>query len=159
MDKSGKSVFVQRDEKTAKAKAAEMIRQLQGRFARAMEIFDAGIDDVLRNLHYPIERLSPEIRCRTRVVDIFPHCGACLRLIGMLQVEVHEDWLTSDKADLQFDDTPAGESAAKVVFMAAGGHKLNCVNGKRKDDTKETRWLLTSDSLTSCWPTTRSQKT
>ena len=34
MDTAGKSVFVQRDENSAKAKAAEMIRQLQGRFAR-----------------------------------------------------------------------------------------------------------------------------
>ena len=112
MDKAGKSVIVQRDEKSTKAKAAEMIRQLQGRFAKAMEIFEAGIDDVLRYLHYPpphrtrlssnnpIERLSLEIRRRTRVVGIFPHRGACLRLIGMVPVEIHEDWLTSDKAYL-----------------------------------------------------------
>src|ERR1700730_16115324 len=39
------------------------------------------------------------------------------------------------------------------------GYKLNCVNGHRKDHTKETRWLLTSNSSTSCWRTTRNQKT
>jgi transposase-like protein len=127
-----KAVFVQRDEKSAKAKAADVIRQFQSRFAKAMEIFEGGIDDVLSYLHYPpphrtrlssnnpIERLNQEIRRRTRVVGIFPHRGACLRLIGMLLVEIHEDWLTDDKAYLTFDDAPAEESPAKLVSMAAG---------------------------------------
>jgi putative transposase len=127
-----KAVFVQRDEKSAKAKAADVVRQFQSRFAKAVEIFEAGIDDVLSYLHYPpphrtrlssnnpIERLNQEIRRRTRVVGIFPHRGACLRLIGMLLVEMHEDWLTDDKAYLTFDDAPAEESSAKLVPMAAG---------------------------------------
>ena len=46
--------------------------------------------------------------------------AACLRLIGMLLVEKHEDRLTDDKAYLTFDDAPAEDSAAKVVSMAAG---------------------------------------
>lgn len=125
-----KAVFVQRDEKSAKLKAAELVRQFQSRFAKAMEVFEAGIEDVLSYLHYsqphrtrisstnPLERLNLEIRRRTRVVGIFPHRGACLRLIGMLLVEKHEDWLTDDKAYLGFDDAPAEESGTKVVPMA-----------------------------------------
>ena len=53
------------------------------------------------------------------MVGIIPHRGACLRLIGMLLVEIQEDWLTTDKAYLKLDDAPAEESAAKVVSMAA----------------------------------------
>jgi transposase-like protein len=127
-----KAVFVQRDEKSAKAKAAELVRQYQPRFVKAMETFEAGIDDVLSYLHYPqphrvrisstnpLERLNLEIRRRTRVVGIFPHTGACLRLIGMVLVEKHEDWLTDEKAYLTFDDAPAEEAGAKLVTMAAG---------------------------------------
>ena len=48
-----KAVFVQRDEKSAKAKAADLVRQFQARFAKAMEIFEAGIDDVLSYLALP----------------------------------------------------------------------------------------------------------
>ena len=126
-----KGVFVQRDERSAKAKAADLVKQFQNRFAKAMDVFEAGIDDVLSYLHYPaghririsstnpLERLNREIRRRTRVVGIFPHRGACLRLIGMLLVEIHEDWLTDDKAYLLFDDAPAEEPATKVVSMAA----------------------------------------
>ena len=127
-----KAVLVQRDEKSAQAKAAELVRQFQTRFVKAMEIFEAGIEDVLSYLHYPqphrvrisstnpVERLNLEIRRRTRVVGIFPHANACLRLIGMLLVEKHEDWLTDDKAYLSFDDSPAEEPAGKVVPMAVG---------------------------------------
>jgi transposase-like protein len=125
------AVFVQRDEKSAKTKAADLVRQFQSRFAKAMEIFEAGIDDVLSYLHYPqphrvrisstnpLERLNLEIRRRTRVVGIFPNPAACLRLIGMLLVEKNDDWLTDDKAYLTFDDAPVEESTAKVVSMAA----------------------------------------
>jgi len=125
-----KAVFVQRDEKSAKAKAADLVKQFQGRFLKAMEIFEAGIEDVLSYLHYPqshrtrvsstnpLERLNLEIRRRTRVVGIFPHAGACTRLIGMLLLEKHEDWLTEDKAYLTFDNAIAEESPAKVVAMA-----------------------------------------
>lgn len=127
-----KAVFVQRDKKSAETKAADLVRQLQTRFAKAMEIFEAGIDDVLSYLHYPqhhrtrisstnpLERLNLEIRRRTRVVGIFPNVAACLRLIGMLLVEKNDDWLTDDKAYLTFDDAPAEDAAAKVVSMAAG---------------------------------------
>jgi transposase-like protein len=127
-----KAVFVQRDEKSAKTKAADLVRQFQSRFAKAMEIFEAGVDDVLSYLHYPqqhrvrisstnpLERLNLEIRRRTRVVGIFPNPSACLRLIGMLLVEKNDDWLTDEKAYLTFDDAPVEESAAKVVSMAAG---------------------------------------
>ncbi len=126
-----KAVFVQRDEKSAKLKAAELIKQFQNRFGKAMEIFEAGIEDVLSYLHYPaghrvrisstnpIERLHLEIRRRTRVVGIFPNRAACLRLIGMVLVEMHEDWLTDDKAYLTFETGVADDGAGKVVPMAA----------------------------------------
>ena len=72
------AVFVQRDEKSAKAKAAaDLVRSFQPRFTRAMEIFEAGIDDVLSYLHYPqphrvrissTNRWSGGPRCYKRVL-------------------------------------------------------------------------------------------
>ena len=127
-----KAVFVQRDENSAKQKAADLVRQFQSRFAKAMEIFEAGIDDALSYLHYPqahrtrisstnpLERLNLELRRRTRVVGIFPHANACIRMIGMQLVEKNEDWLTDEKAYLSFDEALAEESARKIVPMAAG---------------------------------------
>jgi putative transposase len=41
-----------------------------------------------------LERLNQEIKCRTRVVRIFPNRGSCLRLVTALAVEHSEEWLT-----------------------------------------------------------------
>lgn len=40
-----------------------------------------------------LERFNEEIRCRTRVVRIFPNRESCLRLVRALAVETHEGWL------------------------------------------------------------------
>ena len=46
-----KAVFVQRDEGSAKAKAAELIGQYRTRLGKAMEVFENGMEDVLSYLH------------------------------------------------------------------------------------------------------------
>lgn len=39
-----------------------------------------------------LERLSREVKRRTRVVSIFPNETACLRLISAFLMEVNEEW-------------------------------------------------------------------
>jgi len=41
-----------------------------------------------------LERLSREIKRRTRVVSIFPNEAACLRLISAVLMEIDEAWQT-----------------------------------------------------------------
>ena len=41
-----------------------------------------------------VERLNEEIRRRTRVVRLFPHAAACLRLVTALCVEQSEEWVS-----------------------------------------------------------------
>ena len=45
----------------------------------------------LRTSNY-LERLSQEIKRRTRVVRVFPNEGSCLRLISAILMEVSEEW-------------------------------------------------------------------
>lgn len=71
-----------------------------------MEIFEAGIDDALSFMAFPIEHhrklwstnpiehLNREIRRRTRSVGIFPNHASALRLITMVLIEQTEDWAT-----------------------------------------------------------------
>jgi len=49
-----------------------------------------------------LERLSREIKRRTRVVSIFPNEAACLRLISAVLMEIDEDWQT-DRIYLTLD--------------------------------------------------------
>ena len=127
-----RTIFAQPDHATAMTQLRKVADGLRGRFAQAAALLADAAEDILayrhlplehqRQLHStnPLERLNKEIRRRTRVVGIFPHRSACIRLIGMLLVESHEDWLTDDKAYLTFDDAPAEQTAGKVVSMAAG---------------------------------------
>ncbi len=56
-----------------------------------------------------LERLSQEIKRRTRVVRIFPNEGACLRLISALCIEQNEEWLTG-KQYLRMDELYEGQN-------------------------------------------------
>jgi transposase-like protein len=49
-----------------------------------------------------LERLSREIKRRTRVVSIFPNEAACLRLISAVLMEIDETWQT-DRIYLTFE--------------------------------------------------------
>jgi transposase-like protein len=49
-----------------------------------------------------LERLSREIKRRTRVVSIFPNEAACLRLVSAVLMEIHEEWQT-DRMYLAFE--------------------------------------------------------
>lgn len=56
-----------------------------------------------------LERLSQEIKRRTRVVRIFPNEEACLRLISALCIEQNEEWLTG-KRYLTMEELYEGEN-------------------------------------------------
>jgi putative transposase len=50
-----------------------------------------------------LERISQEIKRRTRVVRIFPNEAACLRLVSAILMEISEEWETG-KVYLTMDD-------------------------------------------------------
>lgn len=41
-----------------------------------------------------MERTNREIRRRTRVATLFPNEASCLRLVGSVLMEIHEEWIT-----------------------------------------------------------------
>jgi transposase-like protein len=43
---------------------------------------------------YNLERISSEIKRRTRVVGIFSNAALCLRLVSAILMEVSEGWVT-----------------------------------------------------------------
>jgi putative transposase len=50
-----------------------------------------------------LERLSREIKRRTRVVSIFPNEAACLRLISAILMEINEEWQADDRIYLTIE--------------------------------------------------------
>lgn len=51
----------------------------------------------------PLELLNREIKRRTRVVRIFPNEQSLLRLVTAVLVEIHDDWVGSQKRYMKFD--------------------------------------------------------
>ena len=50
-----------------------------------------------------LERLSREIKRRTRVVSIFPNEAACLRLISAILMEINEEWQVDNRIYLTIE--------------------------------------------------------
>ena len=90
--------------------ASELAAHWRGSHPRIAEHIDEHIDEHIEEclscLAFPdshrrrirttngLERFNQEIKCRTRVVRIFPNRQACLRLVSALAVEQSEEWLT-----------------------------------------------------------------
>jgi transposase-like protein len=96
--------FEQPDAAAAKAQAERIGSRYRKVCSKAMEIFEAGVEDALSFMSFPvehhrklwstnpIEHLNREIRRRTRSVGIFPNHASALRLITMILIEQTEDW-------------------------------------------------------------------
>jgi len=101
-----KAVFAQVSMAGAQRAIADLRERFRESLKKAMAIFDAGVDDALAFLAYPlehhrkissnnpIEHLNKEIRRRTRSIGIFPSVASALRLITMVLIEQSEDWMT-----------------------------------------------------------------
>lgn len=101
-----KAVFAQVSLESARRVIADVRARFAGSLSKAMAIFDAGVDDALAFLVFPlehhrkiasnnpVEHLNKEIRRRTRSVGIFPSDKSALRLITMILIEQSEAWMT-----------------------------------------------------------------
>lgn len=45
----------------------------------------------------PLERVNKEIKRRSRVVGIFPNDAAVIRLVGAIMIDLHDEWVASDR--------------------------------------------------------------
>jgi len=109
MAKGLKRIF--RADAAAQARAAfgELVENLAGKAARAVEVLEDGLEDSLTVLALPekyrrrlrttnmAERLNDEVRRREKVIRIFPNEASAQRLIGALLAEQHEVWFTGKR--------------------------------------------------------------
>jgi putative transposase len=97
-------LFHQPDQDAALTFFGTLRAQYGASCAKAIQILEDGLGDVLAFMAFPrehwsrisstnpIERINKEIRRRTRVIGVFPNVDSALRLIGMILLEQTEDW-------------------------------------------------------------------
>jgi len=116
-----KSIFESPDIYFASSRVDEIITKYKSIYPKFSDKLEEGIEDTLACYQFPeshrrrvrttnmLERLSQEIKRRTRVVRIFPNEEACLRLISALCIEQNEEWLTG-KRYLCMEELHEGEN-------------------------------------------------
>jgi transposase-like protein len=108
-----RTVFNAPDRPTAEAYLAKLVQKYEQSASRLADWLEKNVPQGFTAFDFPpthrrrirtsngLERLSREIRRRTRVVSIFPNEASCLRLISAILMEVDEEWQTG-KAYLSF---------------------------------------------------------
>ena len=102
-----RTIFAQPDATQVHAQFARVVDQLTGQFPAAAEFLIDAETDLLAFSSFPPEhwrqiwsnnpqeRLNREVRRRTDVVGIFPNRAACVRLVGAVLAEQHDEWLVA----------------------------------------------------------------
>jgi transposase-like protein len=104
-----RTIFAQPDPATAASTWDEVRDQLAGRFPKIGPLMDQAKAEVLAfstfpRAHWskiwstnPLERVNKEIKRRARVVGIFPHEAAVIRLVGAVLADMHDEWQSGER--------------------------------------------------------------
>jgi transposase-like protein len=110
-----RTIFNAPDQMTAEGYLAQAVARYANTASRLSAWMEENIPEGLTVFSFPkkhwrrirttnnLERVSQEIKRRTRVVRIFPNEEACLRLVSAILMEISEEWETG-KIYLAFDD-------------------------------------------------------
>jgi len=109
-----RNIFNAPDLVTAQAWLNEMVMKYQFKYTKLADWLELNVPEGLTVFSFPakhhrrirtinmLERVSQEVKRRTRVVRIFPNEEACLRLISAILMEISEDW-QSGRVYLSFE--------------------------------------------------------
>lgn len=84
-------------------KASKLAEWMEENIHEGLSVFDFPEQHRIRlRTTNSLDRLSQEIKRRTRVARIFPNEASCLRLVSAILMEISEEWETG-KVYLAFD--------------------------------------------------------
>ncbi len=102
-------IFAEHNADAARTRLRQVVTMLEARFPKVAELLVDAETDVTAYAAFPqphhrkiastnpLERVHKEIKRRANVVGIFPDDASVIRLVGAVLLEVHDDWLTTDR--------------------------------------------------------------
>jgi putative transposase len=111
-----RNIFQAPDLATAQTWLNEMVKKYQSKATRLADWLEQNAPEGLTVFSFPLshqrrirtvnmlERVSQEVKRRTRVVRIFPNEASCLRLVSAILMEISETWQTG-RVYLSFEGT------------------------------------------------------
>lgn len=127
-----RSIFDSATLEHAKARLAEVVAEWRSRYPDLADKLEEETEDTLTCFQFPaghrmrirttnmMERLNEELRRRSRVIRIFPHAAACLRLMTALAQEQAAEWAAQlaylDMAELERWDKLHPEAAPTTTL-------------------------------------------
>ena len=101
-----RDIFQSPDIDSARTRVKETIEAYEQTAPQFVEWLEENVEEGFTVYEFPrshqrrirttnsMERLSKEVKRRTRVATLFPNEASCLRLVSAVLCEIHEEWLT-----------------------------------------------------------------
>jgi len=125
-----RSVTAENDSETAWDQYNKVADRLSTEHPQLTDMLDNAREEVLAYTQYPLvfwrkirtnnplENLNSQVKRRTRTVGIFPNRDSVIRLVGMVLLEQHEDWISGrrymNQESLRSIDTKQPEDTGKL---------------------------------------------
>ena len=104
------------DKNEARARMESVVKRFSSKASKFCEWLQNNFEEGLTYYRFPrhhwkkirtvnvVERLNREVKRRTRVACIFPHEASCLRLVGSIAIDIHEDWISDRKRYMAMEE-------------------------------------------------------
>ncbi len=101
-----RDIFDSPEIESARSRTRQAITDYQKTAPRFVEWLEQNVEEGFTVYQFPrphrrrlrttngLERVSQEIKRRTRVATLFPNEASCLRLVTAILCELHEEWIT-----------------------------------------------------------------
>lgn len=101
---------------TARSYKNQLVDQYSDKYPNMVTVLDEGFEDAFaycasEQTNYNrlkstnmLERLNQEIRRREKVVRIFPNDASAIRLIGSILLDIHDQWISSNRQYIRFTE-------------------------------------------------------
>ena len=102
-------LYDRRNLEEAPSELAAWLSRWQARYPKRTNWVEETIEEIFAFYRLPLqhhkhlkstnmpERVNQEIKRRTHIVRVFPNSESCLRLVRVLAIEIHEDWLEANR--------------------------------------------------------------